>query len=87
MDLRDAGALERARARREQHRAERLAEFRRRQLALARELERQAAQARAGHAAEQDFKASQVEQAVKTDLVRVELRAREHAAKSRSDPR
>ncbi|WAS96869.1 hypothetical protein [Nannocystis punicea] len=82
----NSGAFERAEARRQQHRAERLAEFRQRQLALARERERQPAQARTSHAAEQDFKARQVEQTIKKDLVRVELRACEHAAKSGPDP-
>ncbi|MFZ6178624.1 hypothetical protein [Nannocystis pusilla] len=74
---------QRAEAAREQHRADRLAEFQRRQAALALEARERAAQAARSEAAEQALKTRAVEEAGKHDTVRVELQAREHAAKSR----
>ncbi|PCC68329.1 hypothetical protein SAMN02745121_05104 [Nannocystis exedens] len=77
---------QRAEAARERHRADRLAQFHQRQAALALEARERAARAARSEAAEQAFKATAVEEAGKRDTVRVELRAREHAAKSRPDP-
>ncbi|MCY1008220.1 hypothetical protein OV079_22195 [Nannocystis pusilla] len=74
---------QRAEAAREQHRADRLAEFQRRQATLALEARERAAQAARSEVAEQALKTRAVEEAGKHDTVRVELRAREHAAKSR----
>lgn len=74
---------QRAEAAREQHRADRLAEFQRRQATLALEARERAAQAARSEAAEQALKTRAVEEAGKHDTVRVEVRAREHAAKSR----
>lgn len=74
---------QRAEAAREQHGADRLAEFQQRQAALAREARDRAAQAARSQAAEQALKTRAGEEAGKHDTVRVELRAREHAAKSR----
>ncbi|MCY0995482.1 hypothetical protein OV203_50625, partial [Nannocystis sp. ILAH1] len=74
---------QRAEAAREQHRADRLAEFQQRQTTLVLEARERSAQAARSESAEQTLKTRAVEEATKRDTVRVELRAREHAAKSR----
>ncbi|MDC0666597.1 hypothetical protein [Nannocystis radixulma] len=78
--------VQQAEEQREKHRVKQLEQFRQRHAEHVQARETLAARARTGKEAEQSHKSAAGEESQKHDAVRVELKAREHAAKSRPGP-